>query len=284
MSDSQQVLVIGSGNGMAAAVAKALPDAVIESVAGEAEGLRRLRRRAFDVVITSPSTSVTVDLALLEEARRTRPGLSMIVLAPHATPEEIIASLRKQVFACLGPPHDPREVADLARQAMEATDWRNGIEVVSATRDWISLRLSCRLVNAERLLLFLREFRSDVPDEDRDAVMLAFREILLNALEHGARFDADKVIEISAVRTARTIVFYLRDPGRGFHLDEIAHAAASDPERGPLVLQEERQALGLRPGGFGILLAQKVVDELFYSERGNEVILIKHTNHDGEPA
>jgi len=263
---------------MATAIAMALPGGIVESVEGAAEGLQRLRRRAFDVVVTSPSTSVTEDLALLEEARRIRPGLSLIVLAPRATPEEIIASLRNKVFACLGPPHEPSEVAGLARQAMEATDWRNGIEVMSATRDWISLRLSCRLMNAERLLLFLREFRSDVPEEDREAVMLAFREILLNALEHGARFDADKVIEISAVRTARAIVYYVHDPGPGFSLGEIAHAAAADPERGPLELQDERHARGLRPGGFGILLAQKVVDELFYSERGNEVILIKHTD------
>ena len=33
--------------------------------------------------------------------------------------------------------------------------------------------------------------------------------------------------------------------------------------------------MGLRPGGFGILVSKQVVDELFYSERGNEVVLIK---------
>ena len=34
--------------------------------------------------------------------------------------------------------------------------------------------------------------------------------------------------------------------------------------------------MGLRPGGFGLLLARKIVDEMMYSERGNEVLLIKH--------
>jgi hypothetical protein len=33
----------------------------------------------------------------------------------------------------------------------------------------------------------------------------------------------------------------------------------------------------MRPGGYGILLAQGVVNELIYSEAGNEVLLIKHT-------
>jgi anti-sigma regulatory factor (Ser/Thr protein kinase) len=33
--------------------------------------------------------------------------------------------------------------------------------------------------------------------------------------------------------------------------------------------------MGLWPGGFGILVAKQLVDELFYNERGNEVLLIK---------
>ena len=41
---------------------------------------------------------------------------------------------------------------------------------------------------------------------------------------------------------------------------------------------ERREELGLRPGGFGMLIAKEVVDELVYNERGNEVLLIKHTH------
>jgi len=37
-----------------------------------------------------------------------------------------------------------------------------------------------------------------------------------------------------------------------------------------------RAAAGLRPGGFGLLLARQVVDEMIHSERGNEVLLVKH--------
>jgi hypothetical protein len=33
----------------------------------------------------------------------------------------------------------------------------------------------------------------------------------------------------------------------------------------------------MRPGGFGILATKGIVDELIYSEKGNEVLLIKHT-------
>jgi anti-sigma regulatory factor (Ser/Thr protein kinase) len=36
----------------------------------------------------------------------------------------------------------------------------------------------------------------------------------------------------------------------------------------------------MRPGGYGILMAHNIVDELMYSEVGNEVLLIKYTDHD----
>jgi anti-sigma regulatory factor (Ser/Thr protein kinase) len=34
----------------------------------------------------------------------------------------------------------------------------------------------------------------------------------------------------------------------------------------------------LRPGGFGILLAKNIIDELIYSEKGNEGMLVKYLN------
>jgi hypothetical protein len=42
-----------------------------------------------------------------------------------------------------------------------------------------------------------------------------------------------------------------------------------------LAVREEK---GLRPGGFGLLLAKKQVDDLIYNEMGNEVLLIKYIN------
>ena len=45
--------------------------------------------------------------------------------------------------------------------------------------------------------------------------MQALREILLNAMEHGAAFNPEQVVEVTAIRTARTMVFRVRDPGAG---------------------------------------------------------------------
>ena len=48
----------------------------------------------------------------------------------------------------------------------------------------------------------------------------------------------------------------------------------------PLHHQKVRTELGLRPGGFGILIASNLMDEMIYNERHNEVVLIKYLDGD----
>jgi anti-sigma regulatory factor (Ser/Thr protein kinase)/DNA-binding NarL/FixJ family response regulator len=247
----------------------------IEVAGGDAAAIRRLRQQAFDVLVTAPYSELEEDTAILDEVRHARPGVKIVFLAPRTTPELVIQALRERVFACFSAPFDASEIADMLARALEAGDWKDGIEVLSATPDWMHVRVNCRLLSAERLVNFLTELRSDVPEAPRDDFMFAFREVLMNAMEHGGHFDPDQVVEVTAVRTARTMVFYLRDPGPGFDFDALPHAAVTRPED-PLAVAEVREKEGLRPGGFGLLLARQIVDEMLYSERGNEVILIKH--------
>jgi len=247
----------------------------IDVAPGEAAALRRLRREAADVVVTAPDTDLEEDAPVLDEVRRVRPGVRIVLLAPRTTPELVIDALRKRAFACFSAPFDASEVADMLARAAGADQWKDGIEVVFATPDWISVRVNCRLLSAERLVNFLTELRSDVPETPRDDFMIAFREVLVNAMEHGGAFDPNQVVEVVAVRTERTLVFHLRDPGPGFDLRALPHAALGRPDD-PIAVAATRAAEGRRPGGFGLLLARRIVDEMIHNERANEVILIKH--------
>ncbi len=122
----------------------------------------------------------------------------------------------------------------------------------------------------------MTEYRRDLAEDDRDSLMTAFREMLMNAMEHGAGFDSEKVVQVIAVRTERAIVYHFRDPGTGFTPSQLERKALPDNEADPIALIERRADMGLRPGGFGILVTRQLVDEMFYNERGNEVLLIKH--------
>jgi anti-sigma regulatory factor (Ser/Thr protein kinase) len=227
-------------------------------------------------VITSPDTSVVEDLALLEEMRAIRPGVKCIVLAHQSTPEEVVAALRSRVFACFTPPFDARAIATLACSAASDIRWRDDIQILSAKPGWVSLRLNCRLITAERLLTFANELNAQLPDDTRQEILQALREILLNAMEHGAAFNPEQVIEVTGIRTGRALVFYVSDPGAGFRRESLTHAVTSNPSDDPTAHIIERQEEGMRPGGYGLLVAAGTVDELIYSDIGNEVLLIKY--------
>ena len=98
----------------------------------------------------------------------------------------------------------------------------------------------------------------------------------MNAIEHGAHFDASQHVEIAYLRTKYAVACRVKDPGEGFSLEELRHAAIANPPYEALLHLKERKEQGLRPGGFGILVAKHIVDELIYGESGNDVILIKY--------
>ena len=274
-----RVLLIGKQSQISSSLEAALTvrKCIFRYAAGSADSLRQLRKEPYDVVITDPATSVDEDLALLSELRAIRPGVRVIVLAQESTPEEVIAALRARVFLVKSAPFDADEIAEYALRSASTADSPLGIEVLSAHRDWVSLRVNCQMLTAERLIEFLTELQTGIPEGSREELMMAFREILMNAIEYGAEFHAAKVVEVAAVHTQRAIVFYVRDPGAGFRWDEIPHAAVSNPPEAPIAHMEVREAIGMRPGGFGILTAKGIVDEVMYSEVGNEVLLIKYT-------
>ena len=253
-----------------------LANHTIEATRSALEALQAIRLSAVDVVVTDPARRVTEAMAFVAELERLRPGVRTIVLAPEMTDADVVSALRAQVFACFKAPADPALIADMAVTALRTEDWRRGIEVVSGLPTWMTLRVACGLVSADRITRFLTEWEQALPEDQRDLLMTAFREMLLNAMEHGAKFDSNQVIEVTAARTDRAIVFHIRDPGQGFDRQSLPHAAKGHDPASVTATMEHRQAAGLRSGGFGMLIVRQVVDEMVYNERGNEVLLIKH--------
>jgi anti-sigma regulatory factor (Ser/Thr protein kinase) len=273
-----RVLVVGRTNTLADHFRStaALQPHQIDICRGTIEALRQVRAREVDVVVTDPDTDIGENMACVRELSAIRPGIRSILLAPEASDRDVIAALRAQVFACFTAPLDHHEIADMVVAALDAAEWRNGIEVVSGLPHWLTLRVACRRVTAERLIAFMTELQDALPHDERDLLIAAFRELLLNAMEHGAGFDAEKVVEVTAAKTARAIVYHFRDPGEGFDPDDLKHAASEPSAEQVVASAMHRAEQGLRPGGFGMLIARSVADELVYNERRNEVLLIKH--------
>jgi hypothetical protein len=83
-------------------------------------------------------------------------------------------------------------------------------------------------------------------------------------------------IEVRFVRLKRAFICRIKDPGEGFDPAQLQHAAVSNPGDDPLHHASVREELGLRAGGFSILLTSRLLDELVYNERHNELMLVKY--------
>jgi anti-sigma regulatory factor (Ser/Thr protein kinase) len=233
------------------------------------------RSRAFELIVTSDKTSGREDIELLRQIRRVRPHTRLIILAEEGTPSDVITSMRERAFSYFSKPFSLDTLADMIRLATEGPCWDDGIEVVSGTPELIRIRARCDVKTADRLVQFLDEI-AELPDLERHQVATAFREMLLNAIEHGGQLDPNQYVEIEYVRARHMVACHLTDPGPGFTLDEIPHAAIANPTDDPVRHIAVREEQGMRPGGFGVLLAQQLVDELIYGQDGNEVLLIKY--------
>jgi anti-sigma regulatory factor (Ser/Thr protein kinase)/CheY-like chemotaxis protein len=228
-----------------------------------------------EFVLTGEKTSGKEDVELLRKLRRVRPHTRMIILTDETTPTDVLASMREHAFSYFSRPLPYDLLAYMIQLAAEGPCWDDGIEVLSATPTWIRLAVRCDLGTGERLVQFIDEV-AELPNKEKGDVATAFREILFNAIEHGGNFCPEQYVEIGYLRARRMVICRIKDPGQGFSLEETRHSATANPLDDPIRHHMYRQALGLRPGGYGVLMARHAVDELIYNEKGNDALLIKY--------
>jgi DNA-binding response OmpR family regulator len=240
------------------------------------EALSFLEDQSCDLVITDVRMPGLSGLELLRRIHEVRPGTKVLVMTAESTPATAISSLRDQAVGYFTKPFSLDAVAETVALALSAAGPEGDIEVLSAIPQWITLQVRCKLEIADRLVPFLRELVTDLPVQEREDVGTAFRELLMNAIEHGAGRDASKTVRVDYFRTAKFIIYKIADPGEGFSFHHLPHAAVSNEPDIPDQHCEVREKLGLRPGGFGILVSRHLVDELIYNQKGNEVLLIKY--------
>jgi anti-sigma regulatory factor (Ser/Thr protein kinase)/CheY-like chemotaxis protein len=241
------------------------------------EASMRLKRRRFDVVMLDLRSCATCDPSdTVEHFRSIREDAKIIAFASQTEAKEVLEVIRAHAFAFFTEPWEPADVLEMVRKAVEDPAWEDGVDLISAEPDFIALRLRCRLLTAERIVHFMKALRAGIPEQERADAAMAFRELLMNAIEHGGKMDPNVWVRVSRVRTKRTLVYHVQDPGSGFKMAHLRHAAINNPPDDPVAHMAARQEAGMRSGGFGLLVASNMVDEVIYNERGNEVILIKH--------
>jgi CheY-like chemotaxis protein/anti-sigma regulatory factor (Ser/Thr protein kinase) len=238
-------------------------------------GIDLLAREKIDLAIIDYVMPGMDGLEFLEHARDWRPELKAIMITAFGTPEAVLGALRQKVCDFLVKPFGVADIRAAVRAALDEHSTPE-IEVISAEPHWVQLRVPCDLAAVPILQKLLIQLKADLPEDTREAIAYAFREMLNNAIEHGGKLDPTKYVEVLCVLTKRAIIYWIKDPGEGFDPSALEHAAVNNPAGDPFHHVSVRDEKGLRAGGFGILMANQLVDELVYNERRNEVMFIKY--------
>ncbi len=96
---------------------------------------------------------------------------------------------------------------------------------------------------------------------EQSNLYVALDEAFVNAVKHGNKFDARKLVRITAQVSKREARFTIEDEGEGFDVQNIPDPL--DPEN------------LFKTSGRGVLFIYNIMDEVKYNERGNRLTMVK---------
>jgi DNA-binding response OmpR family regulator len=167
----------------------------------------------------------------------------------------------------------PYGVEDLFEAITTARAWRASMEL-RALHGEIHVELNSEITLLKDLNDFLMLVCQSTPLQQEQVIQIrqAVMEMAHNAIEWGNHHQSDRLVNITYRIHQEQLEIVVQDQGPGFDRNQLPHAAVPDD---PFTHLDVREKLGLRAGGFGLLICQGMVDEMRYNDVGNEVTLIK---------
>jgi two-component system, OmpR family, response regulator len=276
---TRRILIVDDDRALRHVLAELLKAAryAVEQAADGHEALRLLDAGSYDVVLLDIGLPGISGLDVLAYACNAASSPIVIMMTADDTPETLLVAVRRQAYRYLRKPFAPSAIVEVVEEAIErAAVAALPIEVVSARPEWVELVAPCVLDMADRIQQFVMQLDTDLPQPVRESVAQAFRELMTNAIEWGGKLDPQRKVRISCVRAKRVLLYRIADPGEGFDITKLQHAAINNPVADPLQHAIIREEQGIRPGGLGLMMTRSLVDDVIYNEARNEVLLIKY--------
>jgi len=112
--------------------------------------------------------------------------------------------------------------------------------------------------------LMKRVEKLGVVKAEQSNLFVALDEAFVNAIKHGNKFDAKKIIRVAADVSKHEARFTIEDEGEGFDVNAIPDPL--DPQN------------LFKTSGRGVLFIYNIMDEVKYNERGNRLTMVKKSD------
>lgn len=275
----RRILIVDDDRGIRHALGTLLESAghTVTQAADGPEALSVLADQTIDLMLLDVGLPGMSGLDVLGHVRTLTAPPRVVVITADDTPETLLKAVRGQADRYITKPFAPMAIVEVVAEVLaKGPAAILPIEVISARPDWVELVAPCALEVADRIQTFMMQLEANLPDSVRESIGQAFRELLLNAVEWGGKLDPSRQVRISCLRARRMILYRIADPGQGFDIERLSHAAISNPADNPIQHALVREEKGLRPGGLGLAITRSLVDELLYNEARNEVVFVKY--------
>jgi CheY-like chemotaxis protein len=275
---ARRVLVVDDDRGLNAVLVELLRESGVDAE-GVGDGLAALNRLAverFHLVLLDIGLPKMNGLDVLKKIRSLKAPPLVVVMTADETPATVLKAVADHAYCYVAKPAPPKTIVEIVNDAMSSKRSGLPIEVVSSKPDWIELLVPCQTEMADRIQSFLAPLDASLPEDIRDSVGRALRELLMNAIEWGGGLDPKRKVRIACIRVRQMLLYRIQDPGPGFNPENLLHAAISNSPDQPYAHADVRAERNIRPGGFGLLMTQALVDELVYNEAHNEVVFVKY--------
>lgn len=141
-------------------------------------------------------------------------------------------------------------------------------EVVKELHENIEFEFPSTLALMSIVLDYLmkRVEKLGVVDVERSNLFVALDEAIVNAVKHGNKYDAQKLVRIAAEVTSKEARFTIEDQGDGFDVKNIPDPL--DPQN------------LFKTSGRGVLFIYNIMDEVNYNDRGNRLTMVKKSDRE----
>ncbi|MFL6374061.1 MAG: ATP-binding protein [Pyrinomonadaceae bacterium] len=220
----------------------------------DAAGLNGLEK--YDLVIS--------DLDVTAEERASNPTATCLPDVPQAANGEHLKAFK---LSAANYRRDGLNEEELKSLVATTLDYKirnvDTTNFVSGIRENIEFQLPTTLSLMHIVLEYLmkRVEKLGVCKPEQSNLFVALDEAFVNAVKHGNKFDAQKLIRITADVSPAEARFTIEDEGEGFDVNNIPDPL--DPEN------------LFKTSGRGVLFIYNIMDEVIYNDRGNRLTMVK---------
>lgn len=245
----------------------------VEKAADGVQAEEILLEKKMDLVLTDLLLPGPSGLDLAKKIRFLYPECRIILITGNPQDADIVQCITQNVSRYLCKPFPFDTIVRTIEEVLSEQDPQPFHAVDQNVGGWLEMDLKATEDALIRAHHYMEHYLLEHLTQAETAKRLAwsFYEMVRNAMEWGNRLDENTLVRVGCLALSDRVLFKVQDQGSGFDVK-----AAFQQVEDPFLRQHLRKEAGKRPGGYGIEITRKYMDDLFYNEKGNCLIMTKY--------